>query len=94
MGIAYWAWAVFFTLLFTGLNVQGIKMSARFNALLAVGMGIVVAHVLRRRDSLHRRTTRTTARGSSRSPFYDPQTWALPGDNERDLAGGARVSRF
>jgi putrescine importer len=28
----YWAWAVFFTLLFTGLNVQGIKMSARFNA--------------------------------------------------------------
>src|ERR1700733_12463434 len=31
----YWTWAIFFTLLFTGLNVQGIKMSARVNAVLA-----------------------------------------------------------
>ena len=30
--LPYWAWAVFFALLFTGLNLQGIKTSARTNA--------------------------------------------------------------
>jgi putrescine importer len=74
----YWAWAVFFTLLFTGLNVQGIKMSARFNALLAVGMGVVVAiffvaatHYI----GVHPHDSP----GFFTHPFYDPHTWALPG---------------
>src|SRR5580700_8838551 len=40
--IPYSAWAVFFAVLFTTLNVQGIKTSARVNALLAAGIGIVV----------------------------------------------------
>ena len=39
---AYWAWAIVFAALFTILNVQGIKTSARLNALLAAGMGVVV----------------------------------------------------
>src|SRR5512143_4037953 len=42
-GVAYWAWAIFFGAVFTFLNIQGIKTSARVNTLLAAGMGAVVA---------------------------------------------------
>jgi amino acid transporter len=41
--VPYWGWAVFFALLFTGLNLQGIRTSARMNAGLAGGMGVVIA---------------------------------------------------
>jgi amino acid transporter len=41
--VPYAAWVIFFVLLFTGLNLQGIQSSARVNALLAAGMGIVIA---------------------------------------------------
>ena len=41
--IPYWIWAMVFALLFTGLNLQGIRTSARMNASLAAGMGIVIA---------------------------------------------------
>jgi len=41
--IPYWGWAVFFALLFTGMNIQGIRTSARMNAALAAGMGVVIA---------------------------------------------------
>src|SRR6059036_86148 len=37
--VAYWIWAIFFASVFTGLNIQGIKTSARVNTLLAAGMG-------------------------------------------------------
>ena len=37
-----WVWAVFFALVFTGLNVQGVKTSARVNTGLAAAMGVVV----------------------------------------------------
>ncbi|HEV2448255.1 MAG TPA: APC family permease [Candidatus Sulfopaludibacter sp.] len=42
-GVPYWAWAIFFGLVFTGLNIQGIRTSARMNAGLAAGMGVVIA---------------------------------------------------
>ena len=41
--IPYWAWAVFMALLFTGLNILGIRASARINASLAAAMGVVIA---------------------------------------------------
>ncbi|MGO9241198.1 MAG: APC family permease [Bryobacteraceae bacterium] len=41
-GIPYWTWAVFWALLCTGLNVLGIRASARINTGLAAGMGVVV----------------------------------------------------
>ena len=41
--IPYWGWAIFFGLIFTLLNLQGVKTSARVNALLAAGMGAVIA---------------------------------------------------
>src|SRR5579872_3974311 len=42
-GVPFWAWAVFFFLMFTALNLRGIKTSARVNAALATAMGLVVA---------------------------------------------------
>src|SRR5438445_11826743 len=42
-GVHYLVWAVFFALVFTGLNIQGVKTSARVNAGLAAGMGVVIA---------------------------------------------------
>lgn len=42
-GIPYWIWAIFFGAVFTFLNIQGIKTSARVNTILAAGMGAVVA---------------------------------------------------
>jgi amino acid transporter len=40
--IPYGAWATLLALLFTGLNIQGIRTSARANTGLAVAMGIVI----------------------------------------------------
>lgn len=42
----YWAWVIFFALLFTCLNLRGIRATARVNAALAAGMGVVVLWVL------------------------------------------------
>jgi amino acid transporter len=42
-GVPYPVWAIFFFLMFTGLNLRGVKTSARINAGLATGMGLVVA---------------------------------------------------
>src|SRR6478752_1642736 len=42
-GVPYAAWAIFFGAVFTALNIQGIKTSARVNTVLAAGMGAVVA---------------------------------------------------
>ncbi len=41
--IPYWGWATLMALLFTGLNIQGVRTSARANAGLAAGMGVVIA---------------------------------------------------
>ncbi len=40
--IPYIVWAVFFAVLFTGLNLRGIRASARTNSILAAGMGVVI----------------------------------------------------
>ena len=69
---------MFSTLLFTGLNVQGIKMSARFNAVLAVGMGIVVAVFFAAAILYVGHHPHGGADFYTR-PFYDPHTWSLPG---------------
>lgn len=41
-GVPYVVWAAGFALLFTGLNLRGVHISARFNAVLAAGMGVVI----------------------------------------------------
>ncbi|MFI4889150.1 MAG: APC family permease [Steroidobacterales bacterium] len=74
----YWAWCIFFTLLFTGLNIQGIKMSARFNAALAAGMGVVVAVFFVAAIVYIDHHAHSGVAFYTR-PFFDPHTWALPG---------------
>ena len=41
--VPYFGWAILVALLFTFLNIQGIRTSARMNAALAAGMGVVIA---------------------------------------------------
>jgi amino acid transporter len=76
--VPYLVWAVLFTLLFTTLNVQGIKLSARVNVVLAAGMGVVVAiffvaagHYV----AVHPHD----GSGFFTHPFYNPQTWNAQG---------------
>jgi putrescine importer len=71
-----WGWKVFFAVMFTLLNLQGIKTSARVNAALAAGMSAVVVIIFV--------TTIRYVFGHSHSdpgfftrPFYDPQTFTF-----------------
>ena len=41
-GIPYVAWVLLFALLFTGLNLRGVETSARINAAVAAGLGVVI----------------------------------------------------
>src|SRR6202167_465943 len=73
-GVAYWAWAVFFALVFTLLNVQGVKTSARVNSALAAAMGVVIAIffvVAARYIFGHPHDDA----GFYTRPFYDPSLW-------------------
>ena len=73
--IPYAAWAVAFVLVFTGLNLRGVQSSSRVNALLALGMGIVVVIFL----AYAIRYIAIVARpvdGEWLLPFYDPATFA------------------
>ena len=75
---AYWVWAVIFAAMFTGLNVQGIKSSARVNALLAAAMGLVVA-VFFVAATLYVANHPHDGSGFFTHPLYDPQRWSLNG---------------
>jgi putrescine importer len=73
-GVPYAFWAVFFAGLFTWLNILGIKASARINAAMATGMGVVIAIffvVAARYIFGHPHTDP----GFFSRPFYDPQTF-------------------
>jgi amino acid transporter len=72
--IPYWAWAIFIALLFTWLNVRGIRTSARINTALAAGMSavIVVFFAAAARFIVgHPHTAAFFTR-----PFYDPATFS------------------
>ena len=75
-GVPYPVWAIFFAALFTGLNIQGIKTSARVNTLLAAGMGAVVAIFF---VAAARYVSRTPHDGAAffTRPFYDPSMWNM-----------------
>jgi len=73
--IPYAAWAVAFVLVFTGLNLRGVQTSGRVNALLALGMSIVVVIFL----AFAIRYIALVARpvgGQWLLPFYNPATFA------------------
>src|SRR5436309_3546753 len=41
-GVPYAGWAIFFAAVFTYMNIQGVKTSARVNTMLATAMGVVI----------------------------------------------------
>lgn len=76
-GIPYWVWTTAFAVTLTGLNVQGVKVSARVVGTMVACMGIVIvvflvasAHYIfvhYHGDSVWTYFTR---------PFYDPHKWS------------------
>ena len=73
-GVSYWAWAIFFGIVFTGLNIQGVKTSARVNTGLAIAMGVVIAIFF---VAAARYVFGNPHDGVAffTRPFYDPQSW-------------------
>ena len=84
--IPYWTWAIFFALLFTGLNIQGVKTSARVNAGLAAAMGVVIAifFVTAARYILG---IPHDGAGFFTRPFYDPALF-----DARAVLGGTSIA--
>jgi putrescine importer len=85
-GVPYAAWAIFFALVFTGLNVQGVKTSARVNTALATGMGVVIAIFFVAAARYVFGHPHDGAAFFTR-PFYDPQMW-----NTKAVLGGTSVA--
>lgn len=85
-GVPYSIWAIFFALAFTGLNVQGIKTSARVNTGLAAAMGVVIVifFVAAARYVFGHAHNDP---GFFTRPFYDPQLWDL-----RAVMGGTSIA--
>jgi len=84
-GVPYWVWAVIFAGIFTALNIQGVKTSARVNSALAAGMGVVIAifFVTAARYIFgHPHTSADFTR-----PFYDPSLW-----NTKAVLGGTSIA--
>ena len=67
-------WATFFALLFTFLNLQGVKTSARTNAVIAGGLGLVIVLFL---VAAFRYLSGVTLDAAALTrPFYDPATFS------------------
>ena len=75
--LPYWVFVIFFITLFTGLNLFGIRTSARINETLAAAMGVVIVIFL---AAAARYVLKVPHDGLAffTRPFYDPQTFALP----------------
>jgi putrescine importer len=76
--IPYVVWAIFFAVLFTILNCNGVETSARINAAMAVALGVVILIVLGAavRWLLH---LSHPGAGFFLQPFYDPSTFNSSG---------------
>jgi putrescine importer len=76
--LPYWLLAIFFAAFFSGVNLLGVKTSARINEVLALGMMVVVAiffvFVARTVYGMHE-----YGAGYFTRPFYDPHTFSLGG---------------
>ena len=73
--VPFAAWAVAFVLLFTALNLRGVQTSSRVNAILAIGMSIVVVVFLAYAVRYIALVMRPVA-GQWLLPFYDPATFS------------------
>jgi amino acid transporter len=73
--VPYAAWAVSFVILFTVLNLRGVKTSGRMNAALALGMSVVVVVFLAEAIRYIAMVVRPVG-GAWLIPFYDPATFS------------------
>ena len=73
--IPYWGWVIVVGLMFTGLNILGIRTSARINTVLAMGMGVVILIFFV--TALHYIFGHPRDPGFFTRPFYDPETFNL-----------------
>ncbi len=77
-GLPVWGWKIFFAVVFTLLNLQGIKTSARVNAGMAAAMSAVVVVVFVTAIRYILGHPHGDA-GFFTRPFYDPQTITFEG---------------
>jgi len=76
-GVPAWIWKVFFAIVFTLLNVRGVKTSARINAGMAIAMGAVVAAIFVAAARYIFGAPHDAAYFTR--PFYDPSTFTYGG---------------
>ena len=84
--VPYAGWAVLIALLFTGLNIQGIKTSARMNTGLAAAMGVVIA-IFFTCAARYIFGHPHGGAGFFTRPFYDPATFTVGG-----VLGGTSIA--
>lgn len=75
--IPYPVCAIFFALLFTGLNLRGIEASTRTNSIIAAALGVVIVLFLVAAARYVWFHPPPGVAGWVR-PFYDPQTFSVP----------------
>ena len=85
-GVSYGVWATFFVFIFTALNVQGVKTSARVNTGLAAAMAVVIAIFFVAAARYIFGHPHDGAAFFTR-PFYDPASW-----NTKAVLGGTSVA--
>jgi len=73
--VPYWYWAICFALLFTSMNLRGIKASARTAALVAAALGIVIV-LFFVAVGLWLWRAHGLGPGTFLRPFYDPATFS------------------
>jgi amino acid transporter len=76
-GVAPWIWKIFFVIVFTLLNIRGIKTSARINTGMAILMGMVVVAIFVAAARYIFGAPHDAAYYSR--PFYDPKTFTMAG---------------
>jgi len=85
-GIPFAAYAVFFAVLFTGMNLRRIEASTRTNAIIATGLSVVIVLFL---GAAVRYLWLQPPAGVAgwTHPFYDPKTFSFP-----VISGGAALA--
>jgi len=86
LALPFWVYAVFFALVFTGMNLRGIEASSRTNAIVAGGLGLVILLFFGAAvQFLWLHPPQNLAAWTR--PFYDPQTFSF-----RTVSGGAALA--